>query len=60
MEPSQHQQVPSSSVTGRTFPAQCLLYGRSRDISPAHVSLRMYRRIPLTTSRVSSLSSTMS
>lgn len=28
--------------------------------SPAHVSVRMYRRIPLTTSSVSSLSRTMS
>lgn len=28
--------------------------------SPAHVSVRMYRRIPLTTSSVSSLSNTMS
>lgn len=56
MEPRQYQQGPSSSV-----PAQCLLCGWSWDtVSPAHVSVRMYRRIPFTTSSVSSLSRTMS
>lgn len=38
-----------------------LLRGWSWDAAfPAHVSVRMYRRIPLTTSSVSSLSSTIS
>lgn len=38
MEPSQYQQIPSSSVPGRTFPAQCLLCARAGTARPQLMS----------------------